>query len=174
MKCLICGGLLGMSMPFYQLTFPIYLNWGKMWMTVTKSLTFAEDCGRTGRNNPSERWVCYLPNHLYVFECVYTMNYRGMIRNQQATSAVHLERPLLSPLWAAGFSFSKCHAEIKVFLRNRMDNTIAWTRLLHRPPRTVMNDETAGRIAPLHSSQVPNDPSLPRIFDGEEFSKYAR
>eukprot|EP01041_Mallomonas_annulata_P012783 gene12784-26953_t len=55
---------------------------------------------------------------------------RGMLRNQLATTAIHLSEPILAPLWAAGFSFSKCH--------------------------------------------VPNDPNLPMIFDGEEFSKFAR
>lgn len=59
---------------------------------------------------------------------------RGMVRNQQASSAINLETPILAPLWSAGFSFSKCHAEVK----------------------------------------VPNDPSLPMIFEGEEFSKFAR
>jgi len=59
---------------------------------------------------------------------------RGMVRNQQASSAINLESPILAPLWSAGFSFSKCHAEVK----------------------------------------VPNDPSLPMIFEGEEFSKFAR
>ena len=38
----------------------------------------------------------------------------GLPRNQQASSAKNLHRPALSTLWAAGFSFSKCHAEIMV------------------------------------------------------------
>jgi len=66
--------------------------------------------------------------------CSVMWSERGMIRNQVATSALSLSLPLLSPLWAAGMSFSKCHAEDK----------------------------------------VPNDPNLPMIFDGEEFSKFAR
>jgi hypothetical protein len=34
----------------------------------------------------------------------------GIPRNQQATSAIELLRPLLGCLWGGGFSFSKCHA----------------------------------------------------------------
>jgi len=35
----------------------------------------------------------------------------GVINNGQARAAANLARPLLAPLWAAGLSFSKCHAE---------------------------------------------------------------
>eukprot|EP00924_Labyrinthula_sp_SR-Ha-C_P014127 maker-scaffold_77-snap-gene-0.1-mRNA-1 protein AED:0.02 eAED:0.02 QI:8/1/1/1/1/1/2/568/462 len=35
----------------------------------------------------------------------------GLVRNGQAKAAANLERPILAPLWAAGLSFSKCHAE---------------------------------------------------------------
>lgn len=38
----------------------------------------------------------------------------GMIRNLQPRVARDLSKPLLAPLWSAGFSFSKCHAERKV------------------------------------------------------------
>jgi hypothetical protein len=57
-----------------------------------------------------------------------------MVRNEQAKAAINLDKPILAPLWAAGLSFSKCHAEKK----------------------------------------TPYDPKLPQIFDGEEFSKFAR
>ena len=44
---------------------------------------------------------------------VCAMGFReGMPRNQPATNAVRLSRPKLAPLWAAGFSFSKCHADL--------------------------------------------------------------
>lgn len=33
------------------------------------------------------------------------------ISNKQASAAANLDRPLLAPLWAAGLSFSRCHAE---------------------------------------------------------------
>jgi len=36
---------------------------------------------------------------------------RGIMVNCQAKAAANLEYPLLAPLWAAGLSFSKCHAE---------------------------------------------------------------
>ncbi len=35
----------------------------------------------------------------------------GIVSNCQAKAAANLDRPLLAPLWAAGLSFSKCHAE---------------------------------------------------------------
>lgn len=38
----------------------------------------------------------------------------GLIRNAQASACANLERPALSPLWAAGLSFAKCHAERNV------------------------------------------------------------
>jgi hypothetical protein len=57
-----------------------------------------------------------------------------MIRNLQPRVARDISHPLLAPLWSAGFSFSKCHAERK----------------------------------------VPYDPLLPFIFDGEEFTRFAR
>jgi hypothetical protein len=36
----------------------------------------------------------------------------GIPRNVPATNAINLSRPKLSTLWAAGFSFSKCHADV--------------------------------------------------------------
>ena len=39
-----------------------------------------------------------------------------MAVNLPPLAAVGLTRPLLSPLWSAGFSFSKCHAQLKVGL----------------------------------------------------------
>lgn len=39
---------------------------------------------------------------------------RGSVRNHQAKAAANLERPIIAPLWAAGLSFSKCHAELNV------------------------------------------------------------
>ena len=38
----------------------------------------------------------------------------GHVRNQQAKAARNLKRPKLTTLWAAGLSFSKCHAEREV------------------------------------------------------------
>lgn len=35
----------------------------------------------------------------------------GKVRNAQASAAANLEVPILSPLWAAGLSFHRCHAE---------------------------------------------------------------
>jgi len=57
-----------------------------------------------------------------------------MVRNEQATNCIWLSKPKLTSSWAAGFSFNKCHADLK----------------------------------------TPYDPHLPSLFDGEEYSKYAR
>ena len=35
----------------------------------------------------------------------------GAVRNCQAKAAANLEKPILAPLWAAGMSFARCHAE---------------------------------------------------------------
>jgi hypothetical protein len=37
--------------------------------------------------------------------------YNGIVRNAQAFAAAGLTRPLLTKFWAAGLSFSRCHAE---------------------------------------------------------------
>uniref|UniRef100_A0A7S4S1C0 Uncharacterized protein n=1 Tax=Alexandrium monilatum TaxID=311494 RepID=A0A7S4S1C0_9DINO len=58
----------------------------------------------------------------------------GVVRNDQASAVANLQRPALGKFWAAGLSFSRCHAE----------------------------------------RDVPSDPSLRQIFDGEEFSRGAR
>lgn len=58
----------------------------------------------------------------------------NMVRNEQATNCIWLSKPKLTASWAAGFSFNKCHADLK----------------------------------------APYDPHLPSLFDGEEYSKYAR
>lgn len=58
----------------------------------------------------------------------------GVVRNDRAAAVANLDRPALAKLWAAGLSFSRCHAE----------------------------------------RDVPNDPGLRHIFNGEEFSRGAR
>eukprot|EP00755_Sulcionema_specki_P033600 Sspe_Gene.101128::Locus_75713_Transcript_1_1_Confidence_1.000_Length_1149::g.101128::m.101128 len=49
--------------------------------------------------------------HEVPYLCTTVKGMHGMVRNQQATSARELRRPLRSCLWGAGLSFSKCHAE---------------------------------------------------------------
>lgn len=66
--------------------------------------------------------------------CQAMFDSRGMVVNLPPTYAINLQTPLLSPLWSAGFSFSKCHL----------------------------------------SKKVPNDPFLQWMYDGDEFSKFAR
>lgn len=43
--------------------------------------------------------------------CCVNFDQPGILTNCQAKAAANLEAPLLAPLWAAGFSLSKCHAE---------------------------------------------------------------
>jgi len=43
--------------------------------------------------------------------CTAQLQGRGVVRNDGASAAANLERPLLGKLWAAGLSFSRCHAE---------------------------------------------------------------
>lgn len=38
----------------------------------------------------------------------------GVVHNERARAAANLQRPILAPLWAAGLSFSRCHAERNV------------------------------------------------------------
>jgi hypothetical protein len=66
--------------------------------------------------------------------CTAHLQGKGVVRNDQASAAANLERPLLGKLWAAGLSFSRCHAE----------------------------------------RDVPADPHLKQIFNGEEFSRGTR
>ena len=63
--------------------------------------------------------------------CTIQITHEGHIRNEQAKAARWLREPVMTSLWAAGLSFSKCHAE----------------------------------------HNVRNDPFLPYVFDGEEFSR---
>ena len=74
----------------------------------------------------------------------------GHVRNMQAKAARLLERPKLTTLWAAGLSFSKCHAERAVpydphtpyiFWGEEFSRTARfWTRGydIYTPPRTIV------------------------------------
>jgi len=66
--------------------------------------------------------------------CQATVDESGLIINLPPTISSNLEKPIISPLYSAAFSFGKCHAE----------------------------------------QNVPNDPNLQMIFDGDEFSKQIR
>ena len=46
--------------------------------------------------------------------CTTVWGMGGMVRNAGAAATQHLTRPLMSALWGAGLSFSKCHAELAV------------------------------------------------------------
>jgi len=46
--------------------------------------------------------------------CAVNMNPSGEISNRQAGAVAMLDRPALAPFWAAGLSFSRCHAERNV------------------------------------------------------------
>merc|ERR1711871_1344628 len=46
--------------------------------------------------------------------CKASFSGKGRIHNEQALAAANLQYPLLAPLWAAGLSFARCHAERNV------------------------------------------------------------
>ena len=74
----------------------------------------------------------------------------GHVRNEQAKAARMLEGPKMTTLWAAGLSFSKCHAETKVKNDPHLDYIFdgeefsraarLWTHGydFYTPPRTVI------------------------------------
>eukprot|EP00928_Gymnodinium_smaydae_P056331 TRINITY_DN39728_c0_g1_i1.p1 TRINITY_DN39728_c0_g1~~TRINITY_DN39728_c0_g1_i1.p1 ORF type:complete len:481 (+),score=52.03 TRINITY_DN39728_c0_g1_i1:44-1444(+) len=90
--------------------------------------TNAQQMGGSGEMpNSNNHWE--MP-HL----CHQQMFSAGLVRNDIASAVANLQRPILGKLWAAGQSFSRCHAE----------------------------------------RDVPADPKLKQIFDGEEFGRGAR
>lgn len=100
--------------------------WGSIDNEYAVLSTTPPDISSLGKN-VNNRWE--VP-HL----CQATFTESGMVRNLLPRAAMDLEKPILAPLWSAGFSFSKCHAEKK----------------------------------------TPPDPNFLFIFDGEEFTKFAR
>merc|ERR1712151_704878 len=50
-------------------------------------------------------------NHWEMPHICDVQGYNGIIRNEQASAAAGLTGPLLTKFWAAGLSFSRCHAE---------------------------------------------------------------
>jgi hypothetical protein len=99
-----------------------------------------------------------------------------MVRNEQATNCIWLSRPKLTVSWAAGFSFNK--------VRRSEDTNDTWEK--EKAGRCIEFDiapnasflSLYGPIYPrlqCHADRkVPYDPHLPSLFDGEEYSKYAR
>ena len=53
-------------------------------------------------------------NHEIPHLCKTVVGEGGLPRNEQAIEADNFETPKLTPLWGAGLSFSKCHAERRV------------------------------------------------------------
>ena len=53
-------------------------------------------------------------NHEVPHLCKTVIGEGGLPRNEQAIEADNFETPKLTPLWGAGLSFSKCHAERRV------------------------------------------------------------
>ena len=51
-------------------------------------------------------------NYFHIIYLLYV--WAGLVRNNKALAAANLQEPIISNLWSAGFSFSKCHAEHKV------------------------------------------------------------
>ncbi|KAH9258532.1 hypothetical protein BASA81_003034 [Batrachochytrium salamandrivorans] len=78
-------------------------DWGKAENEFAILTTYPANSVDLGRNG-NGMWT--MP-HL----CCVNFDHVGILTNCQAKAAANLQRPLLSPLWAAGFSLSKCHAE---------------------------------------------------------------
>ena len=68
--------------------------------------TYVRDIEEYGQN-VNQRWE--VP---HLCQTVWGLN--DIVRNGDAKAAVWLTRPKLTPLWGAGMSFSKCHAERRV------------------------------------------------------------
>ena len=104
----------------------LFQFWGQTKNEYAVLTTYVADYAQLDKNINGVFEVPHLCNVVFTKD--------GNIRNQQAKAARNLVEPKLSPLWAAGLSFSKCHAE---------------------------------RV-------VKNDPYLPHVFDGEEFTRAVR
>lgn len=99
-----CGGQSAMNMPSYPLVHLMFLLWKAMTMK-GECLTFAKLLTQASP---------YCSLYIIVYVKLLLLR-RGMLRSLQPRLARDLDKPILAPLWAAGFSFSKCHAEKKVW-----------------------------------------------------------
>ena len=84
----------------------ILLEWGKIKNEFGILSTYPSNIKDIDRNS-NKHWE--MP-HL----CTASFTGKGQVRNGQARSVANLDRPVLAPLWAAGLSFSRCHAELRV------------------------------------------------------------
>ena len=81
-------------------------EWGKCENEYAVITTYPSNIKDIGRNS-NNHWE--MP-HL----CEASITGMGAVHNGRAKAAANLQRPILAPLWAAGLSFSRCHAEKRV------------------------------------------------------------
>ena len=61
----------------------------------------------------------------------------GVVSNGQARAAANLERPMIAPLWAAGLSFSRCHAERNVPNDVNLRHIFSGEEHVKQPPDSI-------------------------------------
>ena len=81
-------------------------EWGRCDNEYAVISTYPSNIKDIGRNS-NKHWE--MP-HL----CEASILGMGQVRNGRAKAAANLQRPIIAPLWAAGLSFSRCHAEKRV------------------------------------------------------------
>ena len=86
--------------------FLLLREWGKCDNEYAVISTYPSNIRDIGRNS-NKHWE--MP-HL----CEASVLGMGQVRNGRAKAAANLQRPIIAPLWAAGLSFSRCHAEKRV------------------------------------------------------------
>jgi len=108
----------------------------------------------------------------------------GYISNKQAGAAANLKKPLLAPLWAAGFSFSRCHAERWVPNDKHLRHVFSgeefhraarlWTNgydfySITRPTIGVYYGSEKGGSGGWHSNKAEYKKSIQRLMTAIEF-----
>eukprot|EP01084_Bolivina_argentea_P071796 130451_1 len=81
-------------------------QWGRCDNEYAVISTYPSNIRDIGRNS-NKHWE--MP-HL----CEASVLGMGQVRNGRAKAAANLQRPIIAPLWAAGLSFARCHAEKRV------------------------------------------------------------
>lgn len=84
----------------------ILREWGRCANEYAVISTYPSNIKDIGRNSNSHWEMPHL--------CEAHASASGQVRNARARAAANLARPIIAPLWAAGLSLSKCHAELAV------------------------------------------------------------
>ena len=111
-------------------------------------------------------------------------------RNDVAANVYNLKKPKLSNLWCAGLSFAKVTSTVTKAPRNKKHGLLSSRSTGYDAVSFVLTFRQRSRMmvamfmctcraVPCHvqchaEKTVPNDPFLPQIFDGEEYSRALR